>query len=95
MRHAARPDEIGELGALAREADAVFEGGALRQGVGVVAEGGEQVKEEGLGLALFVALELGGELGEVVQGLFLGSHRLGSYDCLLKLRIRSPDFSSL
>ena len=53
------------------EADAVFEGGALRQGVGVVAEGGEQVEEEGLGFALFVALEFGGELGEVPQGFFL------------------------
>ena len=64
---AARPDEVGVLGALAGEADAVFEGGAFGQGVGVVAEGGEQVKEEGLGFALFVALELGGELGEVAQ----------------------------
>jgi len=67
---AARPDEVGVLGALAREADAVFEGGALRQGVGVVAEGGQQVEEEGLGLALFVALEFGGELGEIRQSLF-------------------------
>ena len=70
MRAAARPDEVGVLGALAGEADAVFEGGALRQGVGVVAEGGKQVEEEGLGFALFVALELGGELGEIPQGLF-------------------------
>ena len=71
---AARPDEVGEFGALAGEADAVFEGGAFRQGVGVVAEGGEQVEEEGLGFALFVALEFGGELGEVAQSLFERSH---------------------
>ena len=71
---AARPDEVGEFGALAGEADAVFEGGAFRQGVGVVAEGCEQVEEEGLGFALFVALELGGEIGEVPQGLFERGH---------------------
>ena len=70
MRAAARPDEVGEFGALARDAHAVFEGGALRQGVGVVAEGGQQVKEEGLGFALLVALELGGKLGELPQSFF-------------------------
>ena len=48
---------------------------------GVVAEGGEQVEEEGLGLALFVALELGGELGEVAQGLFLRGHGAGCGLC--------------
>ena len=53
------------------EADAVFEGGALRQGVGVVAEGGEEVEEKGLGFALFVALELGSKLGEIPQSFFL------------------------
>ena len=68
---AARPDEVGEFGALAREADAVFEGGAFGQGVGVMAEGGQQVKEEGLGFALFVALEFGGKLGEIPQTFFL------------------------
>jgi hypothetical protein len=67
---AARPDEVGELSTLAREVDAVFEGGTLRQGVGVVAEGRKQVKEEGLGFALFVALELGSKLGEIPQTFF-------------------------
>jgi len=43
-----------------------------------MAEGGQQVEEERLGLALFVALELGGELGEVAQGLFQRSHFCGS-----------------
>ena len=61
----------------AGEADAVFEGRALRQGVGVVAEGGEEVKEKGLGFALLVALEPGGELGEVAQGLFERGYRRG------------------
>ena len=67
---AARPDEVGEFGAFTGEADAVFEGRAFRQGVGVVAEAGKQVEEEGLGLALFVALELGCKLGELPQTFF-------------------------
>ena len=64
---AARPDEVGVLGALAREANAVFERGALGQGVGVVAERGEQVEEKGLRFALLVASELGCKLGEIPQ----------------------------
>ena len=64
---AARPDEVGKLGALAGEVDTVFKSGTLGQGVGVVTEGGEQVEKEGLGFALLVALELGGELGEIAQ----------------------------
>ena len=67
-------DFFGEYGDDALEdeaagADAVFESGAPRprQGAGVVAGGGEQVEEKSLGFALFVALELGGELGEVAQ----------------------------
>ena len=67
---AARPDEVGVLGAFSGKADAVFEGGAFRQGIGVVAEGGKQVKEEGLCFALFVALELGSKLGEIPQAFF-------------------------
>ena len=78
MRQRPGQTKSANLVRLAGEADAVFEGGALRQGVGVVAEGGEQVEEEGLGFALFVALELGGELGEVAQGLFQRSHFCGS-----------------
>ena len=70
---AARQDEIGIFGALVLtadgDADAVFEGGTLRQGIGVVAEGREEIEEKSLRLALFVALDLGGELGEVSQGL--------------------------
>ena len=73
---AARPDEISVLGPLAGHADAVFEGGALGQGVGVVPEGGEQVQEKDLGFALFVALELGGKLGELAEGLFLRGHEV-------------------
>jgi hypothetical protein len=34
------------------------------------AKGGPQVKEEGLGLALFVAFELGRKLGELPQTFF-------------------------
>jgi hypothetical protein len=67
---AARPDEVGEFSVLAREADAVFEGGTLGQGVGVVAEGGKQVEEEGLGFAFLVAFEFGGELGEIPHSFF-------------------------
>jgi hypothetical protein len=84
---AARPDEVGEFGPVGRlgrgyggragKADAVFEGGALGQGVDVVAEGGQQVEEEGLSLALFIALELGSELGEGVQRFLQGSHWRG------------------
>jgi hypothetical protein len=54
----------------AGEADPVFEGRAFRQGVRLVAERGQQVKEEGLGFALLVALELGGKLGELPQTFF-------------------------
>jgi len=53
-----------------REALRRLQAEALRQGVGVVAEGSHQVEEEGLGLALFVALELGSELGEIPQTFF-------------------------
>ena len=69
--HAARPDEIGELGFLAGKADAVFEGATLREGVGVVAEGFKEMEEERLGFALFIALEFGGKGGELVEGAFL------------------------
>ena len=78
---AAGPDEIGEFGALAREVDAVFEGRAFRERVRVVAEGGEEVEEEGLGFALFVASQFGGELREVVQGLFKRGHRMRGGVC--------------
>jgi hypothetical protein len=40
----------------------------------VVAEGSEEVKEEGPGFAFFVALEFGGELGEIAQALFERGH---------------------
>ena len=72
---AAGPDEVGEFSALAREADAVFEGGAFGQRIGVVPEGGEQMQEKDLGFALFVALELRGELSELLQGFFERGHR--------------------
>jgi len=39
-----------------------------------VAEGFEEVKQEGLSLAFFVALEFGGKLGEGLQGLFERGH---------------------
>jgi hypothetical protein len=71
---AARPDKVGEFGAVARETDAVFEGGFLWEGAGVVAEGGQQVKEKGLGFAFFVALEFGGKLGEIPQTFFERGH---------------------
>ena len=60
-QHAARPDEIGEFGVLAGKADAIFERGTFRQGVGVVVEGFEQMEQERLRLAFFVAFEFGGE----------------------------------
>ena len=66
------PRKIRELKALetSRAASRVtstqlLRGGAFRQGVGVVAEGGQQVKEEGLGFALLVAPELGGKQSEI------------------------------
>jgi hypothetical protein len=67
---AARPDEVGEFSVLAREADAVLEGGSLGQVVGVVAEGSKQVEEKCLGFALLVALQFGGELGELPHTIF-------------------------
>ena len=70
----AGPDEVGEFGAVAGEADAVFEGGALGEGVGVVAEGGEEMKEEGLGFAFFVTAELGGEIGKGLEGFVERGH---------------------
>jgi len=54
-------------------AEGVFEGGAFRQGVGAVGEGGEQVKAKRPGFALFVALGIG-ESGEIAQGLFERGH---------------------
>ena len=65
-----RPDEIGEFGAVAGEANAVFENATFGQGVGVVSEGFEQMEEESLGFAFFVAFEFGGELSEGLEGLF-------------------------
>ncbi len=46
-------------------------------GVDITREGFEEVKEEGLSLAFFVALEFGGKLGEGLQGLFERSHPVG------------------
>ena len=60
-QHAARPDEIGEFGAVAGKADAIFKGAAFGQRVGVVVEGFEQMEKERLRLAFFVAFEFGGE----------------------------------
>ncbi len=73
-KRAPRPNEIGILGAVSGEADAVFKGGVLRQGVRVVLKGGQQVEDKGLGFALLVALELGGVIGELAKGLFLRCH---------------------
>ena len=73
-QHPARPDEIGELGALAGKPDAIFKGGIFGQRVGIVVERFEQMKKERLRLAFFVALELGGKRGEVVEALFLRGH---------------------
>jgi hypothetical protein len=46
---ASRPDELGEPDAFAGEADALFEGGAIRHGIGVVAEVGKRVPKSGYG----------------------------------------------
>jgi hypothetical protein len=43
-----------------------------------VTEGIEELDQEQLRLALFVALELGGKFGEFVEGAFLRSHPAGS-----------------
>ena len=71
---AARQDEIGEFGALAGEADAVFEGGAFGERIRVVAERFEEMKKEGLGFAFFVALETGDKLGELYEASFERCH---------------------
>ena len=68
---AARPDKVGIFGAVAGKADAIFESGVFRKGVGVVAEGFEQMEEEGLRLAFLVALEIGSEFGELVESALL------------------------
>ena len=57
--HAARPDEIGKLGAVAGKTDAIFKSGTFGKRVGIVAEGFEQMKEKRLRLAFFVAFEIG------------------------------------
>ena len=45
--HVAGPDEIGELGFLTRETDAVFEGGVGGEGIGVVIERRQPCGERG------------------------------------------------
>jgi hypothetical protein len=47
----------------------------VESGVGVVAEGLEEVENKGLRLALLVALEPGGKGGELGKGAFLRGHR--------------------
>ena len=69
--HAPRPDEIRILGFLARKAHAIFKSGTGGQRLSVVTEDIEQLDEEQLCLALFVALELGGEIGEFLKAAFL------------------------
>ena len=44
--------------------------------VGFGAVGFEEVEEEGLGFAFFVAFEIGGELSEGLERLFLRGHSL-------------------
>ena len=65
------PDKVGVGGALARDADPILEGGAFGEGVGVVAEGFEEMEQKRLGFALFVAFKMGGKFSEVVEGAFL------------------------
>jgi len=68
---AARPDKIGKLGPFAGKADAVLEPGIFGKGVGVVAEGFEQMEQERLPVAFLAAFEGGGELGELLQSALL------------------------
>ena len=72
------------------EADAVFEGGTFGQGIGVVAEGFEQVEEEGLGFAFLVAVEFGGELGEGEEGYFEGGQN-GEVKCVKSVKSFNSD----
>lgn len=65
-----RPNEVGKLGFVTGEADAIVERGAFRQRVGVMAEGFEEVEQKRLRLAFLVALELGGKLSELMKGAF-------------------------
>ena len=68
------PDEIGEGGAAAVLLDAVLAGGASFLEAGM-AEGAEQVIEEKLRLALFVAGEMGGApVNEGLQSGFAFGH---------------------
>ncbi len=70
-QHAAWPDEIGEFCSVAGKADAIFERGAFRQGIGVVIEGFEQMEKKRLGFAFFVTFEFGSKVGEVLKSPFL------------------------
>lgn len=69
--HTARPDEIGELGAVAGKTDAIFESATFGESVVVVVEGFEQMEQECLRFAFLVAFELRRIFGEVVEGAFL------------------------
>jgi hypothetical protein len=69
--HATGPNEVGKLGAVAGETDAIFEGATFGKGVGVVAEGFEQMQKEGLRVALLVAFEFGSEFGELLESALL------------------------
>ena len=68
---AARPDQVGILGAVAGKTDAILEGAAFGEGVGVVAEGFEQMQKEGLRVAFLVAFEFGSEFGALVKSALL------------------------
>jgi hypothetical protein len=73
-QHAARPDEVGILGFIAGKPDTILKARAFRQHVRVVVEGFEQVEKKSLGLAFFIAFELGGEVGKILKGFFLRGH---------------------
>jgi len=75
-----------------READAIFEGAAFREGVGVVAEGGQEVKEERLSFAFFVAFKVGGEMGEIAQGSFERGHAGNEWHALREKSRRKERF---
>jgi hypothetical protein len=73
-KHATRPNKVGKLGAVAGKTDAILEGRTFRERIGVVPEGFQQMEEKRLCLAFFVAFELGGERGEIVESAFLRGH---------------------
>jgi hypothetical protein len=59
-----------EFSEITSKSPAVFENATFGQGVGLVFECFQEMEQESLGLAFFVALEFGGELSEGLEALF-------------------------